>query len=275
MIHKAMLTRSEQALPATGVGSVHSFTLRLLESESKLATTSWNWDCDSAYLAICNIAALYGYGTETAIFHASMLDEGTSPSLPPLPSASTAMPGKNQHSSFAVVFAMQTLEVFLHSDGDQSTSALHVQTWMIFLLFIIRRYPKLFMESLERDIPWRRLVDFINITVSCTPEFSLTTSEWMAFPQRLHPVGEDFLFQGLLWASDFFPHDYFATCDEVDEDCCGILEADVRGLRMERVLYLAIQICLAGGFLTYDEASRHFDLDATLLVKLPVCQIRF
>lgn len=115
--------------------------------------------------------------------------------------------------------------------------------------------------SIEAQVPWEALIGFLN-TAGRAGAIE-ARFEGAAFPQPLSGTGrhlpEDFIMRGLIWTQHHFPSGFFQG-QVVSEDERTLELPSQVGPRVERCLWLGIQLALIGRWFTYNKHSKQFSL---------------
>ncbi|KAL9034678.1 MAG: hypothetical protein Q9214_006938 [Letrouitia sp. 1 TL-2023] len=118
------------------------------------------------------------------------------------------------------------------------------------------------MQCVEADIPWVNICSFLNALSghdAMTPKVFAET-----FPQpdrdreeEARPLPEDFLLRCQMYAMGYFPDNWFAE-GRVDIEERALELPSMAAPRIERILWLAIQIASYRRWIIFDSQSRKF-----------------
>jgi hypothetical protein len=191
-----------------------------------------------AYIAVTNIAAMFGFGSEE-----SPLMQSLSVSKE-VYIAQT--PGSPLYYSFldAKRLANKTFSINLqlHQDDPNLLAFVHC-----ILVFINYMSTKRSIVHLESNIPWPEVVERLNSLLVID---SRVSHEDISFPEYHHLFPEDYVLVGLKWAWAIYSSSWFRARLKEDKH-----DADLLMELKERILFLGFRIARRK-FITYDE-KRH------------------
>ncbi|CRG87224.1 DNA polymerase 3 [Talaromyces islandicus] len=161
----------------------------------------------------------------------------------------------DQTVSFASHLAFLTLDAILQHIGDRRVlPSAHLSLAFLWCLALV---PKS-MEYIQADVPWKRIVTFLNSLIK--PETDMTKIASEEFP--VHETGsarqlpEDFYIRGLAWGQLYYPVDFFNETADYEERSIELPSAIVP--RTRRCLWLGLQIAKLKCWIEYDQQERNF-----------------
>ena len=157
----------------------------------------------------------------------------------------------------ASVLSFGLLKVLLSRPGDKNVlPAIHVH--LLFISFLIEH--KSAIELLQHDIPWERIVAFLNPLLR-TPGINrrLMLDERFPIPpvRSRRPLCEDFLIRGQRYAKGYFPDNWFED-SPVDEEERPLELLSTTALRTERILWLGKRIADHSALIVFDHDENEF-----------------
>jgi hypothetical protein len=238
--------------------------------DAHIGRVTAKWRAQGVYIAVTNVSGWFDYGVDENALRQVFLNqlqvaknsslrvdrrtatpadqEDPTPLVIPenelLPRVDAL--SKDPHFASAVRLTNDTFSLVLGRIGDKNVLP-HVH---IMLAFLTTFAASPYVSHLLSDMPWTKLVDFLNSLVKAEnqtqnqPQFVQQTSNiHMLFSSPVFPndgergdelpLPEDYLIRGLIWSHGYFPKKWFEREKE------GYLElaSTVKG-RMERVLRL-------------------------------------
>jgi hypothetical protein len=114
----------------------------------------------------------------------------------------------------------------------------------------------------SNELDWPALSAFLNLTALTYPITAHIEAfaDTNTFPTDGHPLLEDYMIRGLVWAQWYFRPKWFEDRSE-DDDGSRALETEENRKekhRAARVLFLGIRLARQSGFLVYDRKTRLF-----------------
>jgi hypothetical protein len=114
----------------------------------------------------------------------------------------------------------------------------------------------------SNELDWSALSAFLNLTALTYPITAHIEAfaDTNTFPTDGHPLLEDYMIRGLVWAQWYFRPKWFEERSE-DDDGSRPLETEGNGKekhRAARVLFLGMTLARQSGFLVYDRKARLF-----------------
>ncbi|KAF2844216.1 hypothetical protein T440DRAFT_526486 [Plenodomus tracheiphilus IPT5] len=251
--------------------------------DNHIGRVTAKWKEQGIYIAITNVAGVFGYGKDGNAFRQVFLTElqdkaKTSPSKleetlrtaspvdqqgPDAPIAADkvaeALEEIPKSSTFkaAISITNETFALVLRRIGDKNVLP-HVHIMLAYLnAFAANRD----ISFLLADVPWIELVTFLNALVRFRISVAKPESEPDLFPDvddRIDelPLPEDYLVRGLIWTHNYFPEKWFAR-ERDDEERYLELPSTVKS-RTERVLRLGFRLKKHNRWITYEKASGTF-----------------
>ncbi|RKF61226.1 putative telomerase-binding protein est1a protein [Erysiphe neolycopersici] len=129
-------------------------------------------------------------------------------------------------------------------------SYLHV---ILVFTYYIARHPRA-ISYIKHGFPWELLASKLNTLF--LSDYNIIRIEDDEFPNpeddEIRPLPEDYALRGLLWATDYFPNNWF-TNDKVEEEEKYREHPSLDAKRRERILWLAHKISKLITSLTYRE----------------------
>ena len=262
--------------------------------------------CYGVPLAVTNIAAVLGYGSQDNVLRQLYDSALNKDILASRPSNQRRMqvPSAFQLISDSTLFDLETPlppvvdfcyesfnAVTRRAPGKDSLQCLlpFVHTMLVFFSSIdtLRTHlgpsvtnsnnPQNTLDTLfSNKLDWSALSAFLNITASIYPITAQIEafSNAGTFPTDGRPLLEDYMIRGLVWAQWYFGSGWFDRSE--DDDGSRALESDdsrKKEHRAARVLYLGMTMARQSRFMTYDRKARQFsaaaaaDVDAATLVE--------
>ncbi|KAL8823252.1 MAG: hypothetical protein Q9191_006030 [Dirinaria sp. TL-2023a] len=183
------------------------------------------------------------------------------PSPPPFHSLIDSLTSEDLRSSLALIrpaskFMFSILSICLRRIGDRNVfPSVHVS--FVFLLSLTGVDKA--MKYVEQDVPWVEICSFLNALAK--PEVMTEKVRGRVFPKPDNGIGrplpDDFGMRGLLYAEDYFPVNWFSDA-AVDDEERSLELPSMAAPRVERILWLGIQIASLKRWIAYDSTTNHF-----------------
>jgi len=208
------------------------------------------------YIAISNCLALLSYGSLDSVLSKALSEDIVSTN-----ETQTGTP-ESQADPFteAAELFVQTLDTNCKRIEDPNVlSFLHAT--LIFLLWVAQ-FPAA-MQLLEKKILWGSLVHKLNYLLQSYHLYSRIEGDELPTldKKNCRPTPEEFAMQGLKWADQHSPRDWFKNKNIEDENQYKEEISMNTDYRPERVLWFGIQLSqLVKGF-TYDNKTHTFLLE--------------
>ena len=276
--HARAFTSKDQVEPITRDG-VSALTQLADQTDEKFATYGVS-------LAVTNIAALLGYGSpgnrlrqlfdsarnKSALASRPSKQHGISSSLQLLNDSSLF--DSETPISPVVNFCYHSFNTIIRrTPGDkESLQCLlpFVHTMLVFFSSIETLHTQdkhSFANTLDtlfssKELDWSALSAFLNLTASIYPITAHLEAfaDTNTFPTDGHPLLEDYMIRGLVWAQKYFRVGWFEDRSE-DDDGSRALETEQNRKeehRAARVLFLGMILARRSGFLAYDRETKCF-----------------
>ena len=237
-------------------------------------------------LAVTNIAALLGYGSPDNRLRQLFDSARNKSALASRPSKqhgiSSSLQLLNDSSLFdsetpispVVNFCYHSFNTIIRrTPGDkESLQCLlpFVHTMLVFFSSIETLHTQdkhSFANTLDtlfssKELDWSALSAFLNLTASIYPITAHLEAfaDTNTFPTDGHPLLEDYMIRGLVWAQKYFRVGWFEDRSE-DDDGSRALETEQNRKeehRAARVLFLGMILARRSGFLAYDRETKCF-----------------
>ena len=237
-------------------------------------------------LAVTNIAALLGYGSPDNRLRQLFDSARNKSALASRPSKqhgiSSSLQLLNDSSLFdsetpispVVNFCYHSFNTIIRrTPGDkESLQCLlpFVHTMLVFFSSIGTLHTQdkhSFANTLDtlfssKELDWSALSAFLNLTASIYPITAHLEAfaDTNTFPTDGHPLLEDYMIRGLVWAQKYFRVGWFEDRSE-DDDGSRALETEQNRKeehRAARVLFLGMILARRSGFLAYDRETKCF-----------------
>ncbi|EKG12734.1 hypothetical protein MPH_10147 [Macrophomina phaseolina MS6] len=231
-------------------GSHHIFEQQLIryieKLDSNIRRLAAEWKQKGAHIAISNIAGLFDYGREDNFLRFAFATQ-----LSPDDSKSVFQAATPSH--LACRLAFDTLHVVLQRLGDMNVLPhLHI------LLAFLSQAATLPYETshIFSHVKWEKVALFLNALAKLeTITSKIESSEFLhGGNDDFHPLPEDYIIRGQLWAYSYYPVSWFNRVLDEEE---RILElASTVKLRTERILWLGVRLGSGNLGLRYDGSSQ-------------------
>jgi hypothetical protein len=244
-------------------------------------------------LAVANIAALLGYGSPDNLLRQLFDSARNKPALASRPSKQCGIPSSSQLLNDSSIFDLETPSapvvnfcyhsfntIIRRTPGDKESLQWllpFVHTMLVFFTSIetLQTQSSQAAPATENkpntldnlfsswdELDWSALSAFLNLTALTYPITAHIEAfaDTNTFPTDGHPLLEDYMIRGLVWAQWYFRPRWFEDRSE-DDDGSRALETE--GNRKEkhraaRVLFLGMRLARQSGSLVYDRKTRLF-----------------
>lgn len=219
----------------------------------------------SYHIGIALACSLLGYGYETNV----LMQAIARPEETDVPMSGNSVPEVTPDEKFeqALDFSARSYTIILSRWGDLNTlPCVHVT--MVFLHHM-SRIPAA-MVHIEGKFPWKLTALMLNTLLQGESEMRIDQE---TFPgpqknQQPRPLPEDHALNGLLYAQEYFPSNWFSD-EKTDDDERYLEFASMMDDRRERILWLGRRLANLTRWLTWDEAQRKFGVAEKWDVELP------
>ena len=214
------------------------------------------------YIAISNIVAILGYGSQDNPLMMAIQD------APQDASDSNAIVeiDKRAMQSFqeALYLTTEAIKIVLKRIGDPNILPF-IHVTLTFIYYISCR-PRA-MQYLEASFPWQPLVETLNLFLATY--ITRDQVEDGAFPRSVKGdiLAEDFAMRGLTWVEGYYPLAWFSD-DKLEEK--HLKFASTADMRKERILWIAHRIADNRSWLFYNTESRRF---STTFMEVPTLEL--
>lgn len=206
----------------------------------------------SYHMAIINCVALLEYGAKNNNLM-KLISQDEEKSLIDMEKNDSKLTGEEssferaQHLNNSFLASIVGVTCLGESD---TLSYLHV---ILVFTYFIARHPRA-IPYIDFGFPWELLASKLNTFF--LSDYNLIRIEDDEFPNpeddEIRPLPEDYALRGLLWATDYFPNNWFTNYN-VEEEEKHREHPSLDAERRERVLWLAHKISKLNTVLTYRE----------------------
>jgi hypothetical protein len=272
------------------------------------------WKVQGFYMAVCNITALYQYGSRDSLLRkawkegrqtaANERDEAPTDAddaaaenamdslLPPYgtdDATDSAMPDEKEEiesENAAITQSIQGISLSVSKRLGFQVLKLtlerlgdpnvmpHWHAWMVFLAHIIKSPPA--MRLLENDFPWQDLVVMLT-ELRTNYEGTADKIEGPAFPAPEKGVGRPLPEDFNLRGFDwarFYFPNRWFEDAQIDTEERNQELPSMTNIRVERILWLAMRICAVDDYIKYDSQSMSFAVHPALESRMVEAQKR-
>ncbi|KAL1957641.1 hypothetical protein VTO42DRAFT_5618 [Malbranchea cinnamomea] len=230
-----------------------------------------------AYLASINFAAMLEYGNEKGILMPlfdSLQEPLTSNKIQavkkhwasaPFPSSSLAKSKLSEENGtehfetfrYATYFACHVLSLTLRHIGNKNVLP-HVHVSLVFLWNLILTPHA--MALVEMEVPWQKLVTFLNgLNQQVLNGSRLESEEFPMSDGTICHLPEDYLIHGQIWSSFYHPDGFFDS-PSLDEDERSLELPRMAAPRAERCIWLGHRIASMNRWIWFDKQENQFQV---------------
>ncbi|KFA69688.1 hypothetical protein S40285_05918 [Stachybotrys chlorohalonatus IBT 40285] len=233
--------------------------------DAQIGRTAKKWLESGYYIGITNCCLLLEYGADSNVLIVAMRQRAEEPDVSMGDSSSQGVESNDPSTPSitfrqALSFFKQTYEIVIRRWGDTNTLP-YIHTTLVFIYYMAALPTA--MTHLEDHFPWKLTEVMLNLLIKSS---KFRPTDGLDFPRQLEdesprPLPEDFAMRGLLYTEDYFPNDWFSN-DKIEEDERYFELASMIEERQERIIWLGRMIEKLGPWLTWNEASQQFTVDA-------------
>ncbi|KAL2355908.1 hypothetical protein BJ546DRAFT_948569 [Cryomyces antarcticus] len=227
----------------------------LSQLDGHIGRATAKWKEQGVYIIVANIAALFEYGSEDStlcrayqqkIKQLQAANRRADGADPLVEDALQTIGQPTQESQMTIDHVARlmfpTLTVALRRLGDRNVLP-HIHVFLIFLSSLTK--VDYAMDLLQRSLPWRELVFFLNTLARSEQVDSRLESASFLLPEEgaSKPLPEDYLVRGMVFSQWLFPPNWFQSTGDDEERLIEL--ASTNKSRAERILWLGIRIASA------------------------------